>query len=97
MIFPLKMKSGPQIADFDKLGGYDIITSLEYSYGLVKKCFPKIWDISKCHSFPISYPIFIIFVTFCVAIFFLTWKMSNYARMLLFCVPIHVNTVTLLK
>ena len=26
---------------------------INYSDGLVKKCFPKIWEISKCHNFPI--------------------------------------------
>ena len=39
--------------------------SFEYSYGLVKKCFPKECEISKCHNFLISYPIFIIFAPFC--------------------------------
>ena len=38
---------------------------IEYSYGLVKKCFPKIRDISKCHEFHISDPILIIFASFC--------------------------------
>ena len=39
--------------------------SFEYSYGVVKKCFPKECEISKCHNFLISYPIFIIFAPFC--------------------------------
>ena len=39
--------------------------SFEYSPGLVKKCFPKkMWEISKCHIFLISHPIFIIFSLF---------------------------------
>ena len=35
--------------------------SFEYSQGLVKKYFPIKCEISKCHNFLISYPIFIIF------------------------------------
>ena len=40
----------------------DIITSLfAYSYWLVKKCFLKICETSKCHNFFIFQPIFIRF------------------------------------
>ena len=39
--------------------------SFEYSYRLVKKCFLKICETSKCHNFLIFQPIFITFSLFC--------------------------------
>ena len=39
--------------------------SFAYSYRLVKKCFLKICETSKCHSFLIFKPIFIRFSLFC--------------------------------
>ena len=39
--------------------------SFAYSYGLVKKCFLKICEISKFHNFLIFQPIFIRFSLFC--------------------------------
>ena len=48
--------------------------SFEYSEGLVKKCFPKKWEISKCHNFLISYPIFIMFAPICGEIFTLSFE-----------------------
>ena len=44
----------------DILWGYDIIISLDWIWGLVKKCFPSIWKILKIHNIPTSFPIFII-------------------------------------
>ena len=43
-------------------------------YELVKKCFPKKCEISKCHNFLISYPIFIIFAPICREIFTLSFE-----------------------
>ena len=48
--------------------------SFEYSWGLVKKCFPEKIEISKCHNFLISYPIFIIFAPICRDIFTLSFE-----------------------
>ena len=51
-----------------KLWGDDIINSLiciQYSYRLVKKCFLKVCETSKCHNFLIFQPIFIRFSLFC--------------------------------
>ena len=39
--------------------------SFAYSYRLVKKCFVKICEASKCHNFLIFQPIFIRFSLFC--------------------------------
>ena len=39
--------------------------SFAYSYRLVKKCFVKICETSKCHNFLIFQPIFIRFSLFC--------------------------------
>ena len=39
--------------------------SFAYSYRLVKKCFLKICETSKCHNFLIFQPIFIRFSLFC--------------------------------
>ena len=39
--------------------------SFAYSYRLVKKCFVKIFETSKCHNFLIFQPIFIRFSLFC--------------------------------
>ena len=39
--------------------------SFEYSQGLVKKCFLKKCETSKCHNFLIFQPIFIKFSLFC--------------------------------
>ena len=57
-----------------KLWGNDIITSLIwiYSYRLVKKCFLKICETSKCHNFLIFQPIFIRFSLLCLNIFTLS-------------------------
>ena len=50
--------------------------SFEYSQGLVKKCFPKKYEILICHNFLISYPIFIIFAPICREIFTLSLKIK---------------------
>ena len=59
-----------------KLWGNDIINSLIviciYSYRLVKKCFLKICETSKCHNFLILQPIFIRFSLFCSQLFTLS-------------------------
>ena len=60
---------------YDKLWGDDITNSLIWIFkGLVKKCFPKKCEISKCHNFLISYPIFIIFEPICREIFTLSFE-----------------------
>ena len=46
--------------------------SFAYSYRLVKKCFLKICETSKCHNFLIFQPIFIRFSLFCSRIFTLS-------------------------
>ena len=46
--------------------------SFAYSYRLVKKCFFKICETSKCHNFLIFQPIFIRFSLFCSKIFTLS-------------------------
>ena len=46
--------------------------SFAYSYRLVKKCFVKIWETSKCHNFLIFQPIFIRFSLFCSQYFTLS-------------------------
>ena len=43
-----------------------------YSYRLVKKCFVKICETSKCHNFLIFQPIFIRFSLLCLEIFTLS-------------------------
>ena len=43
--------------------------SFAYSYRLVKKCFVKICETSKCHNFLIFQPIFIRFSLLCLKIF----------------------------
>ena len=43
--------------------------SFAYSYRLVKKCFVKICETSKCHKFLIFQPIFIRFSLLCLKIF----------------------------
>ena len=43
--------------------------SFAYSYRLVKKCFVKICETSKCHNFLIFQPIFIRFSLLCLEIF----------------------------
>ena len=43
-----------------------------YSYRLVKKCFLKICETSKCHNFLIFQPIFIRFSLFCLKYFTLS-------------------------
>ena len=51
----------------------------EYSWGLVKNCFPKIWKISKINNFLIFYSIFMGFVPFCRGIFSLVlWNDENF-------------------
>ena len=40
--------------------------SFAYSYRLVKKCFVKICETSKCHNFLIFQPIFIRFSLLCL-------------------------------
>ena len=42
--------------------------SFAYSYRLVKKCFVKICETSKCHNFLIFQPIFIRFSLLCLEI-----------------------------
>ena len=46
--------------------------SFAYSYGLVKKCFLKICETSKCHNFLIFQPIFIRFSLLCLKFFTLS-------------------------
>ena len=46
--------------------------SFAYSYRLVKKCFLKNCETSKCHNFHIFQPIFIRFSVFCSKIFTLS-------------------------
>ena len=46
--------------------------SFAYSYRLVKKCFLKIRETSKCHNFLIFQPIFIRFSLLCLKIFTLS-------------------------
>ena len=46
--------------------------SFAYSYRLVKKCFLKICEISKCHNFLIFQPIFIRFSLLCLKFFTLS-------------------------
>ena len=46
--------------------------SFAYSYRLVKKCFLKICETSKCHNFLIFQPIFIRFSLFCSKLFTLS-------------------------
>ena len=46
--------------------------SFAYSYRLVKKCFMKFCEISKCHNFLIFQPIFIRFSLFCSKLFTLS-------------------------
>ena len=46
--------------------------SFAYSYRLVKKCFLKNFETSKCHNFLIFEPIFIRFSVFCSKIFTLS-------------------------
>ena len=46
--------------------------SFAYSYRLVKKCFVKICETSKCHNFLIFQPIFIRFSLFCSKFFTLS-------------------------
>ena len=45
------------------------LTHLNIHNRLVKKYFPKKLEISKCHNFLISYPIFIIFAPICREIY----------------------------
>ena len=46
--------------------------SFAYSYRLVKKCFVKICETSKCNNFLIFQPIFIRFSLLCLEIFTLS-------------------------
>ena len=46
--------------------------SFAYSYRLVKKCFLKICETSKCHNFLIFQPIFIRFSLLCLKFFTLS-------------------------
>ena len=48
------------------------LTHFAYSYRLVKKCFVKICETSKCHNFLIFQPIFIRFSLLCLKIFTLS-------------------------
>ena len=50
--------------------------SFAYSYRLVKKCFVKICETSKCHNFLIFQPIFIRFSLLCLKIFTLSSKLK---------------------
>ena len=50
--------------------------SFAYSYRLVKKCFLKICETSKCHNFLIFQPIFIRFLLLCLKIFTLSSKIK---------------------
>ena len=66
--------------------------SFAYSYRLVKKCFLKICETSKCHNFLIFQPIFIRFSLLCLKIFTLSseiklnllWSSSLSLRLFLF-------------
>ena len=50
--------------------------SFAYSYRLVKKCFVKICETSKCHNFLIFQPIFIRFSLLCLKFFTLSSKLK---------------------
>ena len=50
--------------------------SFAYSYRLVKKCFLKICETSKCHNFLIFQPIFIRFLLLCLKFFTLSSKIK---------------------
>ena len=50
--------------------------SFAYSYRLVKKCFLKICETSKCHNFLIFQPIFIRFSLFSSKLFTLSFKIK---------------------
>ena len=50
--------------------------SFAYSYRLVKKCFVKICETSKCHNFLIFQPIFIRFSLLCLKIFTLSSELK---------------------
>ena len=50
--------------------------SFAYSYRLVKKCFVKICETSKCHNFLIFQPIFIRFSLLCLNFFTLSSKLK---------------------
>ena len=52
------------------------LTHLHYSYRLVKKCFVKICETSKCHNFLIFQPIFIRFSLLCLKCFTLSSKLK---------------------
>ena len=51
--------------------------SFAYSYRLVKKCFVKICETSKCHNFLIFQPIFIRFSLFCLNFFTLYSEINS--------------------
>ena len=50
--------------------------SFAYSYRLVKKCFVKMCETSKCHNFLIFQPIFIKFSLLCLKFFTLSFKLK---------------------
>ena len=50
--------------------------SFAYSYRLVKKCFLKICETSKCHNFLIFQPIFIRFSLLCLKFFTLSCEIE---------------------
>ena len=60
---------------YDKLWGDDITNSLIWIFIRTgQEMFPKKCEISKCHNFLISYPIFIIFAPICGEIFTLSFE-----------------------
>ena len=62
------------------MGNCEAMTSstrlVAYSYQLVKKCFLKICETSKCHNFLIFQPIFIRFSLFYSQIFTLSYEIN---------------------
>ena len=60
---------------YDKLWGDDITNSLIWIFIRTgQEMFSKKCEISKCHNFLISYPIFIIFAPICGEIFTLSFE-----------------------
>ena len=74
--------------------------SFAYSYQLVKKCFVKIWETSKCHNFLIFQPIFIRFSLFCSQTFTLFSEIkfrSSPLTIITVCGYVHFLCLNLLR
>ena len=70
-----------------KLWGDDIINSLIWIFirNWSSSVFRKKIEISKCHNFLISYPIFIIFALFCRELFSFSFKIYQILEWISFC------------